>query len=417
MTLPKSQVPADPKQELPADIERIARQSLGRSPVAALRQVLGLLPSPIRAQAPAPSRIADEADAEASQAGLSASSGVTGSSYGYSSGAGTTQAFGALDGSSLVDGSVGAATLEDGSISAPKIQANSISTAMLQADSVTAAKIAADAVGASEIAAGAITANDITTGTLTGITITGVNITAGGGGFDGYTVKRSDGVTIGSWTSTALATGVPIQTSSYIQAGTGLATVVVSGIGSVPITLTGGLAIDSASSPNRLYFHNGGSWHYAAADAGFTIPAHEALCPVCEKLLEPGQDLIGRGDRWQHDGALHGLWIHLACAGSPTGSLADRYDAANADDGLLRQLESKVRKLLAGRGVATSDVRPPKARAAAATPPAADELRDRFADHEARNNAVSEEVQAVAQERIARGIKPGHTRDSDGGGA
>ena len=72
-----------------------------------------------------------------------------------------------------------------------------------------------------------------------------------------------------------------------------------------------------------------GGWHYVNQTAGFEVPAHERICPVCSDPLLPGDDLIGRGDREGPDGALHGLWIHLRCAGKATiPEIADDYWAA-----------------------------------------------------------------------------------------
>jgi hypothetical protein len=53
-------------------------------------------------------------------------------------------------------------------------------------------------------------------------------------------------------------------------------------------------------------------------------------CIVCSDPLLPGDDLIGRGDREGPDGALHGLWIHLRCAGRPIlPDVADDYWVAS----------------------------------------------------------------------------------------
>ncbi len=85
-----------------------------------------------------------------------------------------------------------------------------------------------------------------------------------------------------------------------------------------------------------------------------------ARCPACAEPLLPGDDLTGRGDREMSDGALHGLWIHLRCAGKPTiQKIADDYwavdhhpdldaepKAGTAHRRLLTRLTANVRKVL-----------------------------------------------------------------------
>ena len=101
-----------------------------------------------------------------------------------------------------------------------------------------------------------------------------------------------------------------------------------------------------------------GTSDYLNQTAGFEVPAHERVCPVCSDPLLPSEDLIGRGDREGPDGALHGLWIHFRCAGKPTvPEIADDYWAAShhpdldadpkareAHGTLMRRLLAKVRR-------------------------------------------------------------------------
>jgi hypothetical protein len=74
----------------------------------------------------------------------------------------------------------------------------------------------------------------------------------------------------------------------------------------------GGIGVNS--NTGRIYFRYGGAWHYCAQDGGFSIPAYEASCPACGEPLLPDDALVGKGDRFESDGALHGLWVHLRCA-------------------------------------------------------------------------------------------------------
>jgi hypothetical protein len=43
--------------------------------------------------------------------------------------------------------------------------------------------------------------------------------------------------------------------------------------------INGALAVDSSNG--RIYFRYGGGWHYVNQTAGFEVPAHERICPVC----------------------------------------------------------------------------------------------------------------------------------------
>jgi hypothetical protein len=113
-----------------------------------------------------------------------------------------------------------------------------------------------------------------------------------------------------------------VRTSGdLIATGGCLVTVVVSSAptGTTPFAgsteYNGGMCVYSPSG--RLYFKYSGAWHYCAQDAGFEVPSWERTCPCCLEPLLPGDDLIGQGDREIEDGALHGLWKHLRCAGKP----------------------------------------------------------------------------------------------------
>lgn len=269
-------------------------------------------------------------------------------------------------------GAVNTAELAAGAITAAKIGAGEISTAKLVVGGIDLSTIgltgsivngllATDSIDARVIAAGAITATDITTGTLTGITITGVNITAGGSGFDGFTVVNGSGSSIGSWTAAGgLAASVAIATTSTVSAAGGIITLVASGVGSFPAPQTGMIGIDSGSgSFGRFYAYHSGGWHYVAFTAGFVVPAHEIRCPACGFYMKPGDDLIGVGDRWQADGALHGLWKHLSCAGRPTDSaIADSYEAAGANPDAKDVLEAATRDAIALAGGELPELRP-----------------------------------------------------------
>lgn len=334
MTMPKT-----PSQQLPDDLEAIARQAPRVNPIAKLRELLGMFTTPLGPNYP--SRPADDAAAQDAAAAPGAGvANVTGTSGG---------GYVSIDGSQILPNSVGQFQLAPDSVGNAQLQANSISANEIQANAITATKIAA----------GAITADDIVTGTLTGITITGNtitgnNISAGGGGFNGFSVTNAAGTSVGAWDSGGISvtSGNIICSGGDIYGPSGVATQVASGgIGGAASTRDGNMVIDSASSPARFYFRYSGAWHYVTQTAGFTVPLHEIRCPACGDLLLPDDALIGKGDRWQHDGALHGLWIHLRCADRPLGPLAGQYDAASRDNGLMRKLEATSRALLRRMGV------------------------------------------------------------------
>ena len=75
--------------------------------------------------------------------------------------------------------------------------------------------------------------------------------------------------------------------------------------------LNGEMGIDSTNG--RLYFRYGAAWHYTAITAGFQIPADEVNCPKCSQPMSVGQQVIGRLNQVMSDGALHGLYEHMAC--------------------------------------------------------------------------------------------------------
>lgn len=254
-------------------------------------------------------------------------------------------AAGAVSTTELAANAVTAAKIGAGEITTVKLVVNGIDIgAIATANSITNASIATDAIDARTIVAGAITATDITTGTLTGITITGNSITAGSNGNDGFAVTDGSGASQGSWTSGGIVC-IGILASGAVIAGTlGVGTKTAAGTGGVS-TYNGELFIDTASGTfGRFYAYHSSGWHYVAFTAGFLVPVHETLCPSCGLPLEPGQDLIGGGDRYEPDGALHGLWKHMSCAGRPFGPLADAYATSRTDDEINALIDRAGRK-------------------------------------------------------------------------
>jgi hypothetical protein len=248
---------------------------------------------------------------------------------------------GSIDGGALAPGaaveniaygSITGVMIGTDQITAANIAANSIGADEIAANSITADEIAAGTITGNEIAAGAITADDITTGTLTGIEITGVNITAGGNGFDGLNVRNDDGNWVGYWNGSQLYSFVSIFSEREVigHPNYGVVAAVSYGTSGLYSTYEGALGVDYASGTDgRLYARHGYQWHYVPFAGGFVVPVHETICPVCEKALMPGDDMIGRGDRQDADGALHALYIHLKCAGKPmVKARADGYWAA-----------------------------------------------------------------------------------------
>lgn len=281
-----------------------------------------------------------------------------------------TIAAGAVTATELAAGSVTAGKIGAAAISASNIQAGTITTDRLVvagidlstiglSGSIVNGLLATDSIDARTIAAGAITATDITTGTLTGVAITGCNITAGGSGVDGFQVVNSSGTNLGHWTSAGLNCGEfdasgTASFGGWVLAGNGLTVPDLTGIGGAPLSLGGSLAIDHSSGTfGRFYGYHSGAWHYVAFTAGFVVPVQEVRCPACEQLMLPGEDLIGVGDRFEHDGALHGLWKHMSCAGRPSGRLADQY----ADPSAIARLTATVKGLIRRAGLALPDPR------------------------------------------------------------
>ncbi|KKU61287.1 MAG: hypothetical protein UX82_C0004G0001, partial [Microgenomates group bacterium GW2011_GWE1_47_12] len=63
------------------------------------------------------------------------------------------------------------------------------------------------------------------------------------------------------------------------------------------------LGIDTTN--HRIYFREGGEWHYAARTAGFQIPKEEVAG------LSIGDTLIPYVETFMSDGAVHGLYRKL----------------------------------------------------------------------------------------------------------
>lgn len=262
-------------------------------------------------------------------------------------------AAGAVTAGKIAANAVTAGTIAAAAVSTTELAAGSITTAKLVVNGIDISQIAqADSIDGADIMPNTITANEIQAASITGDrisggTITGVNIIAGAGGYDGFHVADAGGSTIGNWTSaTGLAADDTIISQQYVAGVQGVATVTAAGSGSFPVSIDGMLAVDTASGTfGRFYAFHSGGWHYVAFTAGFVIPAHETVCPACGNLLEPDQDLIGTGDRYEEDGALHGLWKHLSCAGVPLGKLADDYYAAGRNRSLFDSLLTIARGL------------------------------------------------------------------------
>jgi hypothetical protein len=110
----------------------------------------------------------------------------------------------------------------------------------------------------------------------------------------------------------------------------------------------GGIGINS--NTGRIYFRYGGNWHYCTQDGGFSVPAYEATCPACGEPLLPDDALVGKGDRFEADGALHGLWVHLRCADRPLDrELADAYHdiaSASREDKEGRKIKARALRLV-----------------------------------------------------------------------
>lgn len=275
----------------------------------------------------------------------------------------------------IEDGSITGTQLSADSVNAWHIAANSIGANEIAAGSITADEIAAGTITGDQIAAGAITANDITTGTLSGIEIFGTDITAGGNGFNGLTIADEYGTTLGYWNGSSIFTYTPIHSSMDITCGAGYSVVTTSaaGVGGLGSTYEGALGIDYASGTDgRLYARHGSAWHYVPFAGGFVVPVHETICPVCEDPLLPGEDMIGRGDRYDADGSLHALYIHLKCAGKPMVQIrANSYWMAGRDDTLQASLTSEA---LAASGVVQAEwTKPIKVPERKERPPVAEE--------------------------------------------
>lgn len=252
-------------------------------------------------------------------------------------------AAGAISASELAAGAVVAGKIAAQTITGSDIAANTITGSNIKSGTVSADRIYGITIDASQITSGSISANKIYGGTitasnisgvsLTGVTITGSNIAAGGGGYDGLTIVNGYGNSIGWWNQ-ANGIGVTyggirvgsldIQGSMQGTAGYGNA-----GWGST-VPSVGATGYDYGSGTyGRWEVFNGTAWKWIALTAGFVVPVEETICHVCERALRPGEDMIGRGDRYEEDGALHGLWIHFSCAGKKVkGDLADRVFAA-----------------------------------------------------------------------------------------
>lgn len=260
--------------------------------------------------------------------------------------AGTDIQTGTIPGTALQANTITANQIATDTITANQIAADTITGNEIAAFSITGNEIAADSISAFHLQAGSISADDITTGTLSGVFITGVNIQAGGGGFDGFTVISDGWGFIGEWTSAHLYTSGPIISDNLITTSFALRAPYGPGVGWAPTFGDGLLFIDTASgAAGRIYAGHSGGWHYATMDAGVSIPTHETVCPVCEDALRPGDDLILQGDRYENDGALHALYKHLSCAGKPLGRLADEFWEAERNPTLKERLERIALKL------------------------------------------------------------------------
>jgi len=265
---------------------------------------------------------------------------------------------------------IGAADIEANSITAGEIAAGAIGADEIASRAITADLLAAGTITAYEIMIGTITGDEIADGTVTGgtggniasTTITGGNIVSGTIEGDLIAASAINGVTISAdsdinayyfraeWAfcidyfdtdahNDRYATLYGISSNSVwlwrsdnpIMAWNGLIAPQQAGPATDAnslndCTVNGALSVDNESG--RIYFRYGAVWHHVNKTAGFEIPVHETICPVCELPLLPGQDFIGRGDRLLADGAVHALYIHFGCAGTPMNmAIADDYDA------------------------------------------------------------------------------------------
>lgn len=350
----------DPRLEFPEDLGHISTSMppAGRG-LSQLRRLIGILPNPLGSVQP---RVAAEegggnppADPQ-SQLG----SGI-GAQHGTGAIHEQTMNPGAIPGSAIIPGTVSGGAIAAGaitatsiaadSITANHIQANAVTASELAANSVTADELAANSVTAADIQAGTITATEIATGTITGvkladgtvtavkidsitanqietgtlsaITITACDISAGGGGFDGFEVLDGSGFVTGFWNSgdmgtvTIFAAEDGLYSNGVISStNVGVVTRVVAGaFSNVPPNSDGQLGIDSSNF--RFYFHYGGAWHYVAQTAGFEIPEYERLCPACGLELAVDDPVVGRITDTRQDGARHGLYVHFGCAQRP----------------------------------------------------------------------------------------------------
>jgi len=244
----------------------------------------------------------------------------------------------------ITGGKIANTTITAGNIATGTITANEIA-----ADTITADQINSGTISTIELNAASIAVDTITAGDIFGTTITGLNFVAGGGDGTQISVLDSGSSEIGYWDGDGLHVvdgkffmanvAVRISTSNSnsfwdftgraVRGTHGLVTFVSSGASSdgdmSNMTINGSIGV---SDSGRIYYRYGGGWHYSSQTAGFEIPVHEVICPVCELPLLPGQDFIGRGDRVRTDGSLHALYIHFGCAGTPMNmTIADEYDA------------------------------------------------------------------------------------------
>jgi len=254
-----------------------------------------------------------------------------------------------ITGSDIAARSISAAEIVVGTITADEIASREITADKIAVGTITANEINSGTISTIELNAASIAVDTITAGDIFGTTITGLNFVAGGGDGTQISVLDSGSSEIGYWDGAGLHVvdgkffmanvAVRISTSNSnsfwdftgraVRGTHGLVTFVSSGASSdgdmSNMTINGSIGV---SDSGRIYYRYGGGWHYSSQNAGFEIPVHETICPVCELPLLPGQDFIGRGDRVRTDGSLHALYIHFGCAGTPMNkAIADEYDA------------------------------------------------------------------------------------------
>jgi hypothetical protein len=272
-----------------------------------------------------------------------------------------------------LSGQITGTQITDDAISTAKIAANAVTAAEIAANTITADQIAANTITAGQIAAATITADLIAAHTLTGdqIYVLSYIKSANFEATNAFFYMWPDDSFVGQYGVTHNYT----RGWYFAAVGEfyyGLAVPYVTGAATDEnandgMGLNGSLAVDSGG---KIYFRRGGSWSHCTMDGGFEIPAHETVCPVCELPLLPGQDMIGRGDRLRPDGSLHGLYIHLSCAGTPMRqAVADDYDAVATHGDLdddpaakakyTKHVDKMTRKARKAQGLDETPIAPP----------------------------------------------------------